>query len=92
MTKKELAEKVAKEQNLDVNKLMRLTVAELQKMDAVVPDEAPTEEVEETEEDFDAKVEEEFTQEDVSVVEQASSDVERRFLGYHPITKEPIYL
>lgn len=39
MTKKELAEKIAKEQNLDATKLMRLTVAELQKMDLVVQDE-----------------------------------------------------
>lgn len=38
MTKKELAEKIAKEQNLDAVKLMRLTVAELEKMDIVVPD------------------------------------------------------
>ena len=38
MTKKELVEKIAKEQNLDPKKLSRLSVTELEKMDKVVPD------------------------------------------------------
>ena len=39
MTKKELVAKIAKEQNLDEKKLMRMNMEELTKMDKVVPDE-----------------------------------------------------
>lgn len=38
LTKRELVEKIAKEQNLNPNKLMRMSVEELKKMDLVVPD------------------------------------------------------
>lgn len=94
MTKKELAAKVAKEQGLDVNKLMRLTVAELEKMDLVVEDELEAELAEETEDEFDAAIEEEIEahQEADQVVDQAESNVERRLLGHHPITGEAVYL
>lgn len=105
MTKKELAEKIAKEQNLDAKKLMRLTVAELEKMDVVVPD-TKIVDVEGNEvhvddngnlviEDvdiFDGVELEEDPSDDM--VEEAKAPVEGRepiLVGHHPITKEPVY-
>lgn len=100
MKKADLVEKIAKEQNLDPKKLSRLSVDQLKKMDEVVPD---AEEVEDAAELGDILGEEEADQESVSVgvEEEAVDDVEadvvaespkeRRLVGHHPITKEPVY-
>lgn len=91
MTKKELVEKVAKEQNLDPKKLSRLTVAELEKMDVVVKDE--NSEVEDVDIFEDAELEEESQEADPAedMVEETPVPVERKLVGHHPITKKPVY-
>lgn len=98
VTKKELAEKIAKEQNLDATKLMRLTVVELEKMDAVVPDAEIESEIdifEGAELEEEESDESESQEEDPSdVVEEAKAPVEGRqpiLVGHHPITKKPVY-
>lgn len=96
MTKKELATKIAKEQNLDATKLMRLTVAELEKMDIVVPDAEIESDIDIFEEDESGAEESEAgndSQEEdpADVVEETPVHVERKLVGHHPITKEPVY-
>jgi hypothetical protein len=90
MKKRDLVEKIAKEQNLDINDLMRLPVEELRKMDAVVPDENEEGDEVESEEPTSAPTSEEPTP---PVVAQVETPVEgKRMVGYHPITKEPVYV
>ena len=97
MTKKELAEKIAKEQNLDATKLMRLTVVELEKMDAVVPDAEIESEIDifegaELEEENETEGNDSSPEEDPSdVVEEDKAPLERKLVGHHPITKKPVY-
>jgi hypothetical protein len=79
MTKKELVAKVAKEQGLDPKILNRLSVAELQKMDEVVPDEGE-----------ELKVDEPTV--DEPTIETEEPKTKKIFVGLHPVTGEKVYL
>lgn len=89
MTKKELVEKICKEQNLDPKKLMRLNMEELAKMDAVVPDEGAD------------ILGGNATPEIPTVLPEShagkpsggdSSHGNGTLIGYDPVTGEPVYL
>lgn len=101
MTKKELAIKIAKEQNLDAAKLMRLSVVELEKMDLVVADDGDllgsgTLIVGETGE---ATVDHSESPQNTSEMEgeegpstSGEDHKDGALIGYHPVTEEPVYL
>ena len=96
LTKRELVEKIAKEQNLNPNKLMRMSIEELKKMDLVVPD---SEDdllgggVEASPSNDDGKPSDvSDIQEDVDALPESSdTNGERVLLGYHPVTGKEVY-
>lgn len=82
MSKKKKVEKVSKETGVEEKALDRLPVEALDKLDDLVPDEI----------DIFAETEEAPAQEEVPVVVEVKADVEKKLVGRHPITKEPVYL
>lgn len=93
MTKQQLAKKVAEEQNLNYEDLMRLSVNVLKQMDKVVPDDSELLGDSQESPSKELSVAEKTASEDAS---EASVDVGTgsgilELLGYHPITGDEIW-
>lgn len=76
--KKKLVEKVSEETKVEVSDLERLPVEALKKLDELVPD------AEVVEDETEVEIETELEIED--------APKEKRLVGRHPITKEPVYI
>jgi hypothetical protein len=106
MTKKELAAKIAKAQNLSESKLMKMTLGELEDMDRAFSDEdggdllgadsAPSEgDHPEIPESDEGAASDDSRPSDVSEDTQPdapseSEPVEGKVIGYHPVTGKPV--